>query len=102
MAHITGGGFDGNIPRILPRQSTVSITKGSWPIPPIFGLIQRDAGLDDFEMYRTFNMGVGLVVIVSPDLTEAALDNLRNSGMLAWVIGEVIPRPDTGEAIVFR
>lgn len=102
MAHITGGGFDGNIPRILPPDSAVSITKGSWPIPPIFSLVQRDAGLDDFEMYRTFNMGVGLVVIVSPDSTDAALSNLKNSGMQAWGIGEVIPRPDSGEAVVFR
>ena len=53
-------------------------------------------------MYRTFNMGVGFVVIVSPDLAEAALENLRSKGLPTWVIGEVIPRPDTGEAVVFR
>ncbi len=102
MAHITGGGFVGNIPRVLPSDSAVAIAKGSWPIPPIFDLIQRDASLDDFEMFRTFNMGVGFVVIVSRERTEAALENLGSNGMSAWVIGEVVPRPDTGEAVVFR
>jgi phosphoribosylformylglycinamidine cyclo-ligase len=102
MAHITGGGFVGNIPRVLPSRCTVAITKGSWPVPPIFDLIQRDAGLDDFEMYRTFNMGVGFVVIVSQDQTEAALQNLRSNGMSSWIIGEVISRPESGEPIVFR
>jgi phosphoribosylformylglycinamidine cyclo-ligase len=102
MAHITGGGFVGNIPRVLPPESAVAITKSSWVVPPIFALIQRDACLDDFEMYRTFNMGVGFVVIVSRDLAEAALENLRSKGMPTWVIGEVIPRPDTGETVVFR
>lgn len=102
MAHITGGGFVGNIPRILPAECTVAITKGSWSIPPIFGLLQTDAGLDDFEMYRTFNMGVGFVVIVDRDLAEPALENLRSNGLKAWVIGEVIQRSGAGEAIIFR
>jgi phosphoribosylformylglycinamidine cyclo-ligase len=102
MAHITGGGFVGNIPRVLPPNSAVSITKGSWNVPPIFDLIQRDAGLDDSEMYRTFNMGIGFVVIVSQDRTDTAMDKLRASGMTTWVIGDIISRPDTGEAIVFR
>jgi phosphoribosylformylglycinamidine cyclo-ligase len=102
MAHITGGGFVGNIPRVLPAGCAVAIIKGSWPVPPIFDLIRRDAGLDDFEMYRTFNMGVGFVVIVSQDRTEPALESLRSNGMNSWIIGEVISRPDSGEAILFR
>ncbi len=102
MVHITGGGFPGNIPRVLPPQCTAAITKGSWPIPPIFGLLQRDAGLDDFEMYRTFNMGVGFVLIIGRDHVDAALENLRSSELKAWVIGEIVSRPDTGEGVVFR
>jgi phosphoribosylformylglycinamidine cyclo-ligase len=102
MAHITGGGFVGNIPRVLPMGCAAAIAKGSWPVPPIFGLIQRDAGLDDFEMYRTFNMGVGFVAIVSQDRVQAALESLRSNGMQTWVIGEIVPRPDSGEAVVFR
>jgi len=102
MAHITGGGFIGNIPRVLPHECAVAIAKGSWPVPPIFSLIQRDAALDDFEMYRTFNMGVGFVVVVNQDRTEAALENLRSNGMQTWVIGEVISRTDAAEAVVFR
>lgn len=102
MAHITGGGFVGNIPRVLPAECTAAITKGSWTVPPIFDLIQRDAGLDDFEMYSTFNMGVGFVVIVSHDRVDAALESLRNKGLHAWPVGEIISRPDTGEGVVFR
>ena len=67
LAHITGGGFLENIPRILPEGVSVEITRGSWPEPPIFGLMQRLGNVDDNEMFRTFNMGIGMVVIASSD-----------------------------------
>jgi phosphoribosylformylglycinamidine cyclo-ligase len=63
LAHITGGGFLENIPRILPDGVSVEITRGSWPEPPIFGLMQRLGNVDDNEMFRTFNMGIGMAVI---------------------------------------
>ena len=67
LAHITGGGFLENIPRILPDNVSVEINRGTWPELPIFGLMQRLGNIDDHEMFRTFNMGIGIVVIVSPD-----------------------------------
>ena len=65
LAHITGGGFLENIPRILPENVSVEITRGSWPEPPIFGLMQKLGNVPDREMFRTFNMGVGMVLICS-------------------------------------
>ena len=102
MAHITGGGFIGNIPRVLPSTCAVSIIKGSWKVPPVFDLLQRDAGLDDVEMFGTFNMGIGFVAIVDRNDAEAALENLKINGMTAWVVGEVMPRPDADKPVVFR
>ncbi len=67
LAHITGGGFLENIPRILPHGVGVSIDRGSWQIPPIFGLMQRLGNVADSEMFRTFNMGIGMVAVCSPD-----------------------------------
>jgi phosphoribosylformylglycinamidine cyclo-ligase len=75
LAHITGGGFLENIPRILPDGVAVEITRGTWPEPPVFGLMQELGNVDDQEMFRTFNMGIGMVVIVSSenaDLIHAA------------------------------
>ena len=67
MAHITGGGFYDNIPRILPADCTVTIERRTWPVPPIFTLIQERGLVPDPEMFRTFNMGIGLVLIVAPE-----------------------------------
>jgi phosphoribosylformylglycinamidine cyclo-ligase len=65
LAHITGGGFLENIPRILPENVSVEIKRGSWTEPPIFGLMQRLGNVSDTEMFRTFNMGIGMVLICS-------------------------------------
>ncbi len=67
LAHITGGGFLENIPRILPDGVSVEINRGSWPEPPIFGLMQKLGNVSDQEMFRTFNMGIGMIIICSPD-----------------------------------
>ena len=66
MAHITGGGFIGNIPRVAPDSCSVVIKKGSWQTPAIFDLIRREARLDDDDMFRTFNMGIGFIMTVPP------------------------------------
>jgi phosphoribosylformylglycinamidine cyclo-ligase len=66
LAHITGGGFIENIPRVIPKGLQVRITQGRWPIPPLFHEIQERAKLPGVEMFRTFNMGIGLVLVVSP------------------------------------
>ncbi|MDQ7783971.1 MAG: phosphoribosylformylglycinamidine cyclo-ligase [Desulfomonilaceae bacterium] len=101
MAHITGGGFTGNLPRILPPDCSVVIRNGSWDVPRIFDVLRREARLDDDEMYRTFNMGVGYVMIVPPDCTDAILESLGTRGLNAWVIGDVAERTDPEKVVRF-
>ncbi len=96
LAHITGGGLTDNIPRILPESSAVEIHKGSWPVLPIFKLMQQIGNVAEAEMYRTFNMGVGMVVVTSPqDLTtfkselQQHVDAVYEIGRVAKGNGEV-------------
>lgn len=91
MAHITGGGFYDNIPRVLPPELGVRIRRGSWPVPRIFGLIQDRGGVSEREMFRTFNMGVGLAVVTDRRDAPRALRLLASLGQPAWPIGEVVP-----------
>ncbi len=70
-AHITGGGFHENVPRMLPAGLGARIERGSWPEPAIFGLLQREASLSDDDLFSTFNMGIGMVVAVAPEHAEA-------------------------------
>ncbi len=99
MAHITGGGFIGNIPRVVPNSCCVVIRKGSWEIPPIFDLLRREAKLDDNDMFRTFNMGIGFVITVPQESAGLVAEISARHGSRTWIIGEVQSRPDTGEAI---
>ncbi|MBX3294920.1 MAG: phosphoribosylformylglycinamidine cyclo-ligase [Acidobacteria bacterium] len=86
LAHITGGGFLENIPRILPEGVGVEIERGTWPELPIFGLMQRLGNVADHEMFRTFNMGIGMVVLCSESNSLQMLDTLGG----AFVIGKVV------------
>ncbi|MFW6129281.1 MAG: phosphoribosylformylglycinamidine cyclo-ligase [Candidatus Aminicenantaceae bacterium] len=90
MAHITGGGFLDNIPRVLPYRLGVRINKNSWNVPSVFQGIQEKGKVKEKEMFRTFNMGIGMVIIVDKKDTEKALRFLKNKGEKAWLIGEVI------------
>ena len=90
LAHITGGGLRDNIPRVLPDNCSVSINSAAWQTPPIFLLIQKIGGITDMEMYRTFNMGVGLVAIV-PEKEVSSFQSHLNSITSSYVIGRVIP-----------
>lgn len=90
MAHITGGGFYDNIPRVLPEGRGVRIERGSWPIPDLFRLIQSQGGVADREMFRTFNMGVGMAVVVDRRAGAAAVRLFERLGCPAWVIGTVV------------
>lgn len=90
MAHITGGGFYDNIPRVVPERLGVRIERGSWPVPPIFGRIQRKGEVDDREMFRTFNMGVGMALVVPPGDADRAVSLFARQGQKAWIIGEVV------------
>ena len=89
MAHITGGGLVGNLPRVLPAGLTVRIKRDSWPVPPIFSLIAAKGPVDDLEMFRVFNMGVGFVMIVAPTFARAIMNDLRRRGERCWVLGKV-------------
>ena len=90
MAHITGGGFYDNIPRVIPKGYGVRVEKGSWPIPPIFRKIQRAGNVDEREMFRTLNMGVGMALAVSARDADRAVALFAERGQKAWIIGEVV------------
>ena len=90
FAHITGGGFVDNIPRVLPKNCDVVIRKGTWDMLPIFQLIEAKGGVPEAELYQVFNMGIGMVAIVSAAQAEAALKFIRSQKHRAWRIGEVV------------
>ena len=90
FAHITGGGFVDNIPRVLPKNCDVVIRKGSWDMLPIFRLIAERGGVPEAELYQVFNMGIGMVAIVSADKADTVLKFIRAQRHKAWLIGEVV------------
>ncbi len=90
MAHITGGGLVENIPRILPINVDVLIKEGSWPTLPVFDLIQKIGDVPREEMLRTFNLGIGMIVIVSPPSLQFLEDQLKYSRQEFYVIGDVV------------
>jgi phosphoribosylformylglycinamidine cyclo-ligase len=98
FAHITGGGFVDNIPRVLPKALDVVIKKGSWDMLPIFQIIKEKGGVPEEELYQVFNMGIGMVAIVAADKADAALKFIQAQKHKAWIIGEVVK--GKGEAIV--
>lgn len=89
IAHITGGGFIDNIPRVLPKKCGVKIERGSWPVLPVFELIEKHGKVDNTEMHQVFNMGIGMTVIVSGAKADGVLRSIRRRGNEAWIIGEV-------------
>jgi phosphoribosylformylglycinamidine cyclo-ligase len=89
MAHITGGGLPGNLPRVLPDGLTVRIKRDSWRIPPIFKLIAASGPVDQIEMMRVFNMGVGFVIVASPYYVQRIMNRLRRAGERCWVLGKI-------------
>ncbi|MEF3355005.1 phosphoribosylformylglycinamidine cyclo-ligase [Paenibacillus sp. GYB006] len=89
MAHITGGGFIENIPRMLPVNVNVEINHGSWPILPIFNLMQQKGSISNKDMFTTFNMGIGMVIVVSEADAEKTIESLRANGEEAYTIGRV-------------
>jgi phosphoribosylformylglycinamidine cyclo-ligase len=89
LAHITGEGIEGNLPRVLLPGRRAFVRKGSWPIPPVFGWLQRLGGVPDEEMYRVFNMGIGFVVIVGSYFADSVMRQLEDDRVPARVIGEI-------------
>jgi phosphoribosylformylglycinamidine cyclo-ligase len=98
LAHITGGGFPGNIPRMLPEGLAARVRRGSWPVPPLFRLIQKGGQVDEDEMLRTFNMGIGMVAMVSPEDLHDVEHSLERRGETSFVIGSVV----RGQGVAFE
>src|SRR5512143_3734836 len=96
FAHVTGGGLPGNVPRNLPEGTRAVLQERRWPRPPIFDLVEREGQVPRDEMYRTFNMGLGLVAVVAPGDEAAAHAVLSERGLGAWTVGAI--EPGEGEA----
>jgi phosphoribosylformylglycinamidine cyclo-ligase len=92
LAHITGGGLTGNVPRILPPAVKAEIAQAAWPRPKLFDWLQREGGVTDSEMHRVFNCGIGMVVVVAREDVQQALQILHAAGEAAMVIGAIKPR----------
>mgnify|MGYP000411596422 CR=1 FL=1 len=90
LAHITGGGFAGNIPRVLPEGLGARVRRGAWDTPALFRLIQKGGDVSDEEMHRTFNMGVGMVAVVAPGDLHEVEHSLERRGETSFVIGSVV------------
>ena len=89
MAHITGGGLLENIPRVLPEGAQAVVDAGSWQMPAVFDWLQQNGNVVDEEMYRTFNCGVGMVLVVAASDSDAILDKLQDIGEQAWKLGDI-------------
>ncbi|HET9114108.1 MAG TPA: phosphoribosylformylglycinamidine cyclo-ligase [Burkholderiales bacterium] len=101
MAHITGGGLTGNVPRILAEHLCADIDGKSWTMPPLFGWLQQQGGVTDAEMHRTFNCGIGMVIVIAAEHADAAMRHLTESGESVSRIGRIRKRAaDEAQTIV--
>jgi len=99
MSHITGGGFWENIPRVLPEDCKAVVKSDSWQWPVVFNWLMEKGNISEFEMYRTFNCGVGMVVALPADKVESALKLLNAEGEKAWLIGDIAKRSGDEEQV---
>ena len=90
MAHITGGGITDNLPRVLPPGAAAQVNRSSWEVPAIFQWLQESGGVPDEDMRRAFNMGIGLIIVCTPSLADAVLEDLRSRRETPVVIGEIV------------
>ncbi|SEA46324.1 phosphoribosylformylglycinamidine cyclo-ligase [Alkalimonas amylolytica] len=102
LCHITGGGFWENIPRVLPQGSKAVVDGSSWEWPAIFTWLQQQGNVTTHEMYRTFNCGVGMIVVVPAQALPAALAMLQQAGEVAWHLGEIQAASDSEEQVIIR
>ncbi len=101
MAHITGGGITGNLPRCLPENVAAQIDANSWTRPPLFDWVQQAGNVKPDEMLRTFNCGIGMCVVVSAADAAAAMAQLQESGETVWQIGEIVARAEGAEQVIY-
>ena len=98
IAHITGGGFIENVPRILPEGVAAEIDKNSYEVPPVFKVMQKRAGITDEQIYNTFNMGIGMMVVVAPQDVEETLAQLKSTGEEVAIIGKTV----AGKGVILK
>jgi phosphoribosylformylglycinamidine cyclo-ligase len=91
LAHVTGGGLVDNLPRIIPAGVAARVRAASWEVPNLFRVLQREGGVERGEMFRAFNMGVGMVAVVAASDAESVVGELRAAGESAWIAGEIVP-----------
>ncbi len=101
LAHITGGGITRNVPRVLPQGCRADIRKNTWPIPPIFSHIQKFGQVEEDEMYRVFNMGIGFVLVVSAEQEQAVIDRANALGEQAMGIGQIVEDPQRSPSVTY-
>jgi phosphoribosylformylglycinamidine cyclo-ligase len=101
IVHITGGGFIDNVPRIIPGPCRTLITKDSWEIPPVFKIIQEMGNIDDMEMLKVFNMGIGMMVVVPEKETAEVLERLEHLGERAYSIAVIEKRENNQPLVSF-
>jgi phosphoribosylformylglycinamidine cyclo-ligase len=102
ICHITGGGFDENIPRVLQENQSAKIVESSWEKPPIFNFLEKWGNIPHREMYNIFNMGIGMILIVKPEDTETTLNILSNCEENAFQLGEIVDGNNNVEIISFK
>ncbi len=100
MAHITGGGLVENVPRVLPGSLQARLERGAWPRPAVFDWLQAQGRVEEAEMHRVFNCGIGMVVIVAAEHAEQARNLLAQHGEHAYDIGRIVPRAEHAPATV--
>ena len=102
IAHLTGGGFWENIPRVLPKNTKAVIDESSWEWQPVFKWLQEKGNIETYEMYRTFNCGVGMVIALPQSQVETALAILKQSGENAWLIGHIENATDNEPQVIIK
>jgi len=101
ICHVTGGGLTDNVPRILPKSCQAVIERQSWPVPPIFHLLRDKGDISEGEMLRTFNNGIGLVVVVAGEYVADVLLRLQGLNEQGYVIGEIVERKNDDPSLVY-
>ena len=94
MAHVTGGGLPGNLPRVMPEGTVARLWRDRWPRPAVFDFVQRAGDVEEAEMYRVFNMGLGMVFVVDEQAADDVLAALQGAGEQAWIVGRIEPASD--------
>jgi phosphoribosylformylglycinamidine cyclo-ligase len=102
LAHITGSGITGNLPRVLPPALDAQLDLGSWTLPPVFRWLSREAGLPDAEMLQTFNCGLGLIVVAEPSHTADVVAAFNENGERAFVVGTLVPSTGPEPIVHYR